>query len=223
MCILRTALTTICLVVGLLSTACGGDSPSTTTSISSGESYQLTSDQKSRANKEASEFEQSLLEDGVLTFDEYEQATFAAVECMKSAGFGIGPGDGPEVPENTEGPRLTSRGKYTYNPFSPPNFNKDEFIRIVTECKRRYSDVVDFFWAIKTAPTEVELQTMRASIGSCLRDTGHEVPEHPSSLDLARVMYPPDGKPAAGVGPPEFYLQCAQPVAEEHGLYGFLG
>lgn len=223
MCMARIALTTICTVVVLLLASCGDDRPRAISVDSSAESYQLTSDQRARANKEASEFERSLLQDGVLTFHEYEQATFAAVECMKSAGLGIGPGDGPEVPENTEGPRLTARGKYTYNPYSPPNFSKDEFIRLVTECKRRYSDVIDFFWAIKTAPTEVELQTMRASIGRCLRDTGHEVPEHPSSLDLARVMYPPEGKPAAGVGPPEFYLQCAQPVADEHGLYGFLG
>lgn len=219
----RLTLGSLCVVVGLLWSSCESSSQASIPTDNSGDSYQLTADQKSRAIKEASEFERTMFADGVLTFQEYEQATFGAVQCMRSAGFGIGPGDGPEVSDGAEGPRLTPRGKYTYNPYSPPNFDRDEFIRIVTDCKQRYSNVVDFFWAIKTAPTELELQRMRAEIATCLRQTGHEVAEQPSAIELARIMYPPEGKPAPGLGPPDFYTACAQPVAEEHGLYGFLG
>lgn len=216
--------TAIVIAASLLSASCeGGTERDSSTPSVVGNSYRLTADQKSRALAQASDFERTLLADGVLTFEEYEEATFAAIQCMKSSGFGIGPGDGPEVQDKLEGPRLTPRGRYTYNPYSPPNFDRDEFIRIITDCKRRYTDVVDFFWAVKTAPAETELQRMRSEIAACLRAVGHEVPEQPSSLELARVMYPPDGKPQSGLGPAQFYADCARPVADQHGLYGFLG
>lgn len=201
----------------------GSDGTPANDPLSQSDSIRLSSQQREESMAFASDFEKPFLQDGVITFQEYEQATFAAIECFKSSGFSIGPGDGPEVPDGISGPRLTKRGKYTYNPVSPPNYSIEQFGAAVAECKTKHSGVIDFFWAVKSAPSETELQDARKAIGVCLRESGREVPEQPTSVELVRIAYPPDGKPQPGQTPPEFYQACATPVADDFDLPGFLG
>jgi len=224
---LQTITTVIALIVtvSIVSSACGrGSVPSSKDDPRpSIDEFRLSATQLKASLSSASDFEKPLLADGVLTFQEYEQATLAAIRCFKDAGFTIGPGDGPEVPEGTEGPRLTKRGKYTYNPISPPNYSSAQFEVVVSECHDKHTGTIDFFWAVKTAPTDQELQAARRLIGDCLREQGREVPVQPTSIELAKIAYPPDGKPQPGQAPPESYVACARAVTEEFDLPGFLG
>ncbi|MCC6960225.1 MAG: hypothetical protein IT301_10295 [Dehalococcoidia bacterium] len=135
----------------------------------------------------ASERERPLLEDGVLTFAEYQSAVLDAVACIERGGVkvvhfpGYGRGGVGEP-----GPRLSSRGVYSYAGSVQGSSGSvpADAARVVADCKAG-SAQVEFIWAQHTAPSEVELQAMRDAMAVCLREAGASVPEaHPSDVQL---------------------------------------
>lgn len=184
--------------------------------------YRIPKDRLAEVRSAASSLERPIIDDGVISFAEYEAATFSAIRCFTERGFTIIPGDGPESGAQSAGPRLTRRGRYSYSPVSPAGFDAARFGAVIADCKTPYA-TVEFLWATITSPTAQEVNEARQSLARCLRESGIEVPENASGLDLMTIAFPPDGRPEPGKRRPEFYSLCARQVAEEYDLPGFLG
>ncbi len=168
------------------------------------------------ALKGLSAFQTNLIKDGVLTFGEYEQATFATIQCYEDAGFTVQSAD--PASGGAPGPRLTARGRYDYAPVSAPHADPRVGIPMLNRCSDKYSSTINFLWAGKTAPTAKDAQDARDALGACLRDAGHDAPMHPSGSDFARIEYPPTGMPTANQLPPAWYLDCARRIAVQFDL-----
>ncbi len=137
-----------------------------------------------------SERERPLIEDGVLTFEEYQAAVLETVACFERAGVkvvhfpGYGRGGVGEP-----GPRLSSRGVYSYAGAvqGTPDKRPVESAAATAACKAG-SAQVESLWAQHTAPSQVEMQAMRDYMAKCLRDAGATVPQdHASDAELKRA------------------------------------
>jgi hypothetical protein len=150
-------------------------------------SYHIPSEQMSGWLAAASSRERPLIEDGVLTFEEYQSAVLETITCFERAGVNVVhfPGYG-RGGVGEPGPRLSSRGVYSYvgavqgTPDKPPA----EAAAATAACKAG-SAQIEFLWAQHTAPSQVEIQAMRDYMAKCLRDAGATVTAtHPSDADL---------------------------------------
>lgn len=116
------------------------------------------------------EFEAALLEGG-LTFEEYETAFFAFVECAEGFGYKL-----------QSDPVLTSRKNYEYQlgrklPDGESEQQRQDARAGFEACRVRYFDAVQRQWVIQTAMNEAELQEARDHLGACLRAAGYDAPE----------------------------------------------
>jgi hypothetical protein len=159
-----------------------------------------------------SAYQRAFLEDGVLTFAEYEAATLAYLQCLEDKGVIVQYDDGKEL---KDGPALSPRGQYLFTTTLPHRPEKratlSEFRAIESACGTEFADVVFQLWAEHVAPTQQELAAARDALGACLRGAGLDVPEHPSSTDFGPV--------ASSI----HYRDCSRQVSEEFGIPGFGG
>ena len=189
-------------VVGFSVAACGADKDAKT---SSDGKIQLAGPATSPGAGDDSAFQTDLLKDGV-TFEEYEKAMFAFVECAADAGWVlVGP------------PRLTTRKNYdfqfTRQPTGGPSDQAAEAERL--RCAEIYFDDVQRVWALSTVMPEKERQEARDFLGACMRAEGIEVPEHPTSEDwiqYIRVI------PGTDHVPRRTFIACQKATAEKFGL-----
>jgi len=188
-------------------------------------SIQITEDQIRGARAGgSSDFQLSLIEDGRLTFSEYERATFETLTCLEMGGLQIGHSSvagliGADAP----GPRLDRRGRYEYGITGAQGSRPEDAMKTVAKCSAEYSDIISFFWAARVVPSEQEFIQARQKLAACLRLAGYDVPEHPSGADLMRVAFPPDGQPLNNEPTPAFYNDCLQPIKAELDMPFFLG
>ncbi len=137
----------------------------------------------------ANDVERRVIEDGVLTFEEYEFAVMRTILCIESTGMEIVHSSGYGRSEGIEpGPRLSKRGVYSYfarvaTDGSTPHPRAASLVRA---CKR-LRGTIEQMWAYHTAPTDQELADMREHTAQCLRDAGATVPDHPSEQDLRQA------------------------------------
>lgn len=168
-----------------------------------------------------SDFQSELLQDGVLTFSEYEAAVFAAVKCERDAGLQIFAYPVPGTAQRP-GPELTARGEYQYLPVPPEGSDGAALHRAFDECEARYAGALRPLWADHVAPTEKDMQSARDMIAKCLREHGVKAPNQPSGNELMQLAFPPNGVPSHP-RPNEPYLGCANSAAESYGIPGYLG
>lgn len=172
-----------------------------------------------------SAYQKNLIQDGRLTFAEYEAAALATVDCLEKAGYAVFHVPG-ELEYNralaTPGPGLSARGRYTFDIGADPS-NRAGLLNDSVRCRAEFFDLVDLLWAEHTAPTEHDLQLGRAMIGACLRGKGLSVPENPSQKELFVHAWPPDGDGQGRGQPVADYWDCAKEAADELGLTGFIG
>lgn len=171
-----------------------------------------------------SDYQRAILDDGEVTFDEYERATFDAIACMRAAGIIVYAPLDPERPGFRDGPALNKQGQYQYFP-APASENADyvQFEADKQRCDGEYTSTVSYAWLRGTSLTYEDLQAARDAIAECLREAGYEVPEHPSGADMMRLAFPPNGQPAPNQQPPADYLACSTPVSELLGFRRYLG
>lgn len=156
-----------------------------------------TSDREEFASllSEVTEYQRIILADGIVTFSEYERATFDTLRCMEEGGLTIShdagfftSGDGTSMSVDlgalTPGPRLTTEGIYEWIPAAA---DPSLFQTVGEPCITEYSRVVVFLWTQHLQPTEQEQQDYRDRLGECIRDNGYEIPEHPSEQDMLRL------------------------------------
>lgn len=152
--------------------------------------YIIPQDQLNAWLEGASVRERPLIEDGVLSFKEYESAVLGTIACLEHSGLTVMhfPGYG-RAGVGLPGPRLSSRGVYSYvatmtgSADNPPT----RAAEATSSCKAG-SAQVEFMWAQHTAPSEVEKQAMRDQMAKCLIDAGVDVLQsHPTNADLRAV------------------------------------
>jgi len=140
------------------------------------------------------------LEDGIITFGEYERGVLDAVVCLKEKGL------------EPSQPVLDSRGVFYKFTYSVPD-GRDDLFASARECMREHADAVSSAWSFVHQPTQKEFDDARAALVICLRDGGIDVPEAPSPQFF--VSLATSGN--------ERYASCANRIQDEFGIEGFAG
>ncbi len=150
--------------------------------------------------KQAGDEQLSMLADGQISFDEYEQAILSTIKCISDAGISVGP------------PELKYRRKYYTYDWEIPGDRADELFPKLDACTSAWRPVVDG-WYLENTPTEEEISSARRALVACLRDAGIDIPAEPTEQDFARLRSSPSRD----------FIGCADRIAEEFGLIGFAG
>jgi hypothetical protein len=148
--------------------------------------YQIPAEQLAEWQKSASESERRYIEDGVVTFEEYESAVFETVRCIEEAGITVVHSTGyGRSQEMVEGVRLSRHGIYQFVGRIPSYDGSRPTAELdaINRC-RVGSAQIQFLWAQHTAPSDVELQAMRDHMAVCLERLGADVGDRPADQDL---------------------------------------
>lgn len=141
----------------------------------------------------------ALLADGELTFDEYESAVLATVQCLKEAGLTM-----------VDTPRLDLSGtRYVFGYFA--GRDDEEFDRsraIFGDCYTLHQAVVDREWGRLTAPPEGRLQDALAALANCLELAGFEIAGPISQADFIPLTQQD----------PEQFNRCLAAVSKEFSI-----
>lgn len=127
----------------------------------------------------ASEEQLAILDDGEVTFEEYEAAINRSLACMEDAGIGV---QGPH--------RVDERGftelRYSHSASSPGR-TEDETLAVSDACLEEHSMVVEMMY--QSSPSAVEAQDeqfeqIRGALVQCLEDNGIDVDPDASRDEL---------------------------------------
>jgi hypothetical protein len=191
-----TKVATGALGIWLLLTACGGEA-SNQAEASPAATHEYLDLSEGSVSPLPAQLE--LLSDGVLTFDEYETAVLATVQCLAEAGVRI-------VSE----PHLDLSGtRYVYQYFAGSNDVEFEEIRSTwIECYTLHQAVVDGEWARYTAPPEGRLRDALLALETCLAESGFEFQSPVSQADFQTLT---DQNP-------EEFTACLSGISQEFGI-----
>lgn len=191
--------------------------------IAQGDGLTISSDRLPNILEAASPGERPLLEDGVLTADEYRGAVEGSIGCIESAGFSIvhfadtTPGlfyEEVRLSSRQPGYRLNARGLIEYSAIGGPSPDVGTNSALVAGCKEQ-SALVERLWTEHLGP-EPSSQAVLDWLAQCLRQSGEEVPEHPTMDELQEaVMEPVPGLPEGIRMPSEAYKECERERAQQ--------
>ena len=154
------------------------------------------------------EHAQDVLDDGVITFPEYESSVLQAVQCIKDSGGSIDPGD----------PHLNKKGLYTFVPGWP--LDHPEVEQMIRSCNHEYLDPLELFWKELVLPSEAEVLVAMDAMADCLvaSGLGDIVPQSHAFEDFAKMP-----RQLATSRPDAFdgYVACARRIQDDFGLTGF--
>jgi hypothetical protein len=151
-------------IATLLAVACGGQKQDRPLPEGLGDALKATS-----------AFQRNLLQDGELTYSEYESSVLATVQCLKDRGVTI-----------SVEPRLVP-GKRLEFAYETSEANDASASSAYDDCYREYENLVDIVWYRQNAPSQQQLDAARAALADCLRKAGVDLPEHPTSTDFRRL------------------------------------
>jgi hypothetical protein len=154
-----------------------------------------------------SQFQQDLLKDGRLSFNEYRTAFLRYVSCIEDRG-----GKAEGQPVRTKRVKLEQTLVF-------PSGDGASVAAAIEGCRAENLSVVDRLWSMHVAPSKDELQRARESLAACLRNGGFPgVPEQPGPGELIQ-FWPGHG---SAVTPATFY-RCQEEIDTEYDLPGFGG
>jgi hypothetical protein len=130
--------------------------------------------------RDGSEFQQTILEDGKVSYAEYEQAYDATVSCMRDAGLVV------------VGPFAIMANRYlTYTVRDGAGVDS-----AMVGCEERYLDYVGAVWSEQQLPTGEEAERVLDDYIDCLQGLGLEVPKDASLQDVEDVAGAANGDTA---------------------------
>ncbi|HEX6031378.1 MAG TPA: response regulator transcription factor [Tepidiformaceae bacterium] len=127
-----------------------------------------------RALEDPSPFVRPLIEDGVLTPDEYVAAAVASRTCTEQGTRAI---EGVVVTEVTGTP-----GKLSFGFSAPAGAPLDAAGKVYEACHFEYFRDVQSLW--NSAEAQARFAPHREKLAACMREAGATVPESPDNLDL---------------------------------------
>ena len=158
---------------------------------------------------QTSEFQLALLEDGDLTFAEYEAAALSYKQCIEGAGYRL-----------TNPFEMTGTGKYVFFYVSSGTVDAAALPR----CWDEHLNTVDKIWSIHAGnlPEYQRIQEeARAAMATCIREGGVEdFPEQPGEFDYIPLFNETHPKYS---GDKDLYFSCRQRVADDYKLPAFFG
>lgn len=152
------------LILLLLVSACGGQEKQKPEVSGLTEALQGTSD-----------FQRERLQDGKLTYEEYESAVLATVKCLRDRGVVIS-----VEPRRVAGNRI----EFAY---ASNDATDDAASSAYDACYRDYQTLVDIVWFQQNQPSEETVQRARQALAACLREAGADLPEHPTAADFRQL------------------------------------
>jgi hypothetical protein len=155
-----------------------------------------------------SDFQKGLINDGVLTFSEYETAVFADVQCYADRGL-------------TASPELDVRGDYQVNAAAPDSATLNA---AYAACTPQYYDVVDFLWRVHTAPSVQEYAAATDGMAQCLIEAGFkDVPLHPDVNEGLHRQFAWVDDGHGGLMHPDGWWDCILRIRAEYQVPAFSG
>lgn len=133
--------------------------------------------------------QEEVFADGEVTFDEYERAMEAAVQCMRDEGFEVdGPlryPDGPIAIEPGMDPtqRLTLRARVANDP-------TDRFGEVNGRCLAQWAYAIEQEYLRPFEPTEAQIRDWLERAWTCLEERGGSVSSPPTAeeaMDAVRL------------------------------------
>ncbi|MCL2454028.1 MAG: hypothetical protein FWD18_01810 [Micrococcales bacterium] len=116
------------------------------------------------------EFQRNILEDGVVTYAEYESAVIAQRSCLEEAGYSPG-----EI-EDIGGGQIGFIVEVDYSHEPDPAAADALFLATDRHCNEEYLFYVGTAWAESQVITDpAERERLRAQFASCLKDAGLRV------------------------------------------------
>ncbi len=146
------------------------------------------------------DFQRAIIEDGVVTFAEYESAMYAVMACVEAHGIEIVGG----LTADPSGKQLGFATRLGMD-FEEARENG----RKTQQCHNQYAGVVTMLWAFQNQPTEQQRQEARAALDACLREAGAPLPEDPAPQDFFGLVHD--------------YAPCFEQVQREFGIPNFVG
>lgn len=146
-------------------------------------------------------FERDILADGKVTFDEYQKAVFATVQCAKAHGIVY-----------LNDPTLGPGKKFTYlMSFGQTADEAQSLHKAYDACYQQYQYLIDIAWTIENKPTQETLNKATSTFASCLRDAGVTLPDSPSTADFR----------TAQASHPDVFNACSTTVSKQFDLQDF--
>ena len=201
-----TALALVAAILAFVSMACGGAHgeearPASETAASADDEVKLSSSVKAFVESVASEYTRPLVDDGVVTFAEYEKSLFAMLQCLGEAGVY------PDQP-----PVLDASRHYSYGLVIPSN-DKDQADKAIASCRSYYFEAVQRAWGTYKPPGFDELLAQaRDTVGSCASNAGIEVERPVSHAEMVELLRKEDPR----------FLTCVSQAQQSFKLYGIL-
>ena len=145
----------------------------------------------------------AVVEDGVLTFPEYESSVLAMASCVRDAGGRF---------YRDDQPKLTWRGLYVYSTGFPEAVPGAQ--AAVSGCVERYVGILDMLWKEVTDPTREEEEAAMNALASCLHEFGLDdiIPEGRRREDFEMLG------PKLAEDDRALYMSCAQRIGDEYAL-----
>ena len=220
------------LLLGITAMACGSSSdrgsqhtgregqlPQRTPSASnrsafSGEAVAIERDRVAQilADPEVSESVRAAVEDGALTFAEYEAAVLSLMSCFDGAG----------INSRAHDPVLNSRGLYVWSlNWQTALGDRSEAL---LGCLDKELGILDLIWKEHVAPSERDVQEAMKQMADCLVQAGL-ADQVPTSSQLPRdfQIIPRNLTVSGRDAQIPDYVACARSAQDNFGLIGFIG
>lgn len=160
-----------------------------------------------QTDSSTSAFQREALQDGVLTFAEYESAVLQMASCVEDSGG--------EVKLD-----LNVRGGYKHIISYP--IDRTDVAAAVQKCVTDSLSVIEQLWAEVTAVPELDLQTAMVEMRTCLIDRGFPDPPVTSEpSDFRLYMRTLNSRGEFSEERMTEYQECAQRVEDKWGLSYF--
>lgn len=196
-------LVAVCLALGFTACSSGGEAslPGTATAPAGNDWVKVPVGMVEEMRRQSTPFQVELVEDGRLTFSEYEKAFFADVQCVTEAGI--------LVPKT---PAVSADQQFVLETFYPDRESLERGLPEEARCRNTYLEWIERAWRSDMGRYQQVYDEARRALGRCARSAGLDLPEFPTADDT---------KPFFEDFNPE-YFRCLKKTQESQNLDGWM-
>lgn len=133
--------------------------------------------------------QRTIFADGEVTFDEYERAVTAGVQCMRDEGFDV---EGPLLyPEGflVVAPGFDPRNRLTFRAIDTEQSDGvDRFGQVNERCEAQWYYAVERLWDEQFEPTEEEIRAWLERAWECAEENGLPLSNPPSEEEATTAV-----------------------------------